>query len=199
MVFASPLFLFLFLPATLAAYFALPHRCRNAVLLVASLAFYTWGEARYVPLVLCSVAFNWWMGMRIADADDPSQRKRRLALAVAGNLAALALFKYANFAVANVDAIAPIFGVAPVTLATIPLPLGISFFTFHAISYVVDVYKRSAAFAISRCTSCSFRSLSPVRSSATATSRRRSSRATRTSRNSPTACAASSSGSARNC
>ena len=145
MVFASPLFLFLFLPATIAAYFALPHRCRNAVLIVASLAFYTWGEARYVPLVLCSVAFNWWMGMRIADADDPSQRKRRLAVAVAGNLAALAVFKYANFAVANVDAIAPIFGVAPVTLATIPLPLGISFFTFHAISYVVDVYKRTAS------------------------------------------------------
>jgi alginate O-acetyltransferase complex protein AlgI len=58
---------------------------------------------------------------------------------------ALAVFNYANFAVANVDAIAPIFGVAPVTLAAIPLPLGISFFTFHAISYVVDVYKRTAS------------------------------------------------------
>jgi alginate O-acetyltransferase complex protein AlgI len=145
MVFASPLFLFLFLPATIAAYFALPLRFRNAVLLVASLAFYTFGEARYVPLVLCSVAFNWWMGMRIADATHPSRRRRRLAAAVAGNLAALAVFKYANFAVANVDAIAPIFGVAPVTLAAIPLPLGISFFTFHAISYVVDVYKRTAS------------------------------------------------------
>jgi alginate O-acetyltransferase complex protein AlgI len=145
LVFASPLFLFLFLPATIAAYFALPLRFRNAVLLVASLAFYTWGEARYVPLVLCSVACNWWMGMRIADATHPSRRRRRLAAAVAGNLAALAVFNYANFAVANVDAIAPIFGVAPVTLAAIPLPLGISFFTFHAISYVVDVYKRTAS------------------------------------------------------
>jgi alginate O-acetyltransferase complex protein AlgI len=144
MVFASPLFLFLFLPATIAAYFALPQRFRNAVLLVASLAFYTWGEARYVPLVLGSVAFNWWMGMRIADAADPGRRQRRLALAITGNLAALIVFKYANFAVANIDAIAPVLGVAPLTLAAIPLPLGISFFTFHAISYVVDVHKQTA-------------------------------------------------------
>ena len=145
MVFASPLFLLLFLPATLAAYFALPARFRNAVLLVASVAFYAWGEARYVPLVLGSVAFNWWMGMRIAGAAEHTQRRRRLALAVAGNLAALGVFKYANFAVANIDAIAPVLGASPIALAAIPLPLGISFFTFHAISYVVDVYKRTAA------------------------------------------------------
>ena len=62
MVFASPIFLFLFLPATLAAYFLLPSRWRNCVLLVASLGFYAWGELRYVPLVLVSVAFNYVMG-----------------------------------------------------------------------------------------------------------------------------------------
>jgi alginate O-acetyltransferase complex protein AlgI len=144
MVFASPLFLFLFLPATLVAYFALPRSFRNVVLLAASLAFYTWGEACYVALVLSSVAFNGWMGLRIAEAADPRARRRRLTLAVAGNLAALAVFKYANFAVANVNAIAPVLGVGPLALAAIPLPLGISFFTFHAISYVVDVYKRNA-------------------------------------------------------
>jgi alginate O-acetyltransferase complex protein AlgI len=145
MVFASPLFLFLFLPATIVAYFVLPRRWRNGVLLVASLVFYAWGEARYVPLILASVAFNWSMGLSIAGATDPGARKRRLIAAVSGNLAALALFKYANFAVANVDAIAPVFGLAPVALAAIPLPLGISFFTFHAISYVVDVYKGTAS------------------------------------------------------
>lgn len=144
MVFASPLFLFAFLPATLAAYFALPRRFRNGVLLIASLAFYAWGEARYVPLILASVAFNWWMGLRIAEASASDARKRWLALAVTGNIATLALFKYANFAAANVDTLAPIFGIGPVSLAEIPLPLGISFFTFHAISYVVDVYKRNA-------------------------------------------------------
>ena len=144
MVFASPLFLFLFLPATIVAYFGLPSRWRNGVLLVASLVFYAFGEARYVPLILGSIAFNWAMGLAIAAAATPASRKRRLAVAVAGNLAVLAVFKYGNFAVANIDALAPVLGMTPVALAAIPLPLGISFFTFHAISYVVDVYKRTA-------------------------------------------------------
>jgi alginate O-acetyltransferase complex protein AlgI len=144
MVFASPIFLFLFLPLTLAAYFTLPRAWRNGVLLVASLAFYAWGEARYLPLIIGSVAFNWAMGRAISGAEDPARRKRRLAVAVAGNLSALALFKYANFAVANINTLAPILALTPVAAAAIPLPLGISFFTFHAISYVVDVYKRNA-------------------------------------------------------
>src|SRR4029453_4992658 len=144
MVFASPTFLFLFLPLTLAAYFALPRAWRNAVLLVASLAFYAWGEARYLPLIVGSVAFNWAMGRAISGSDDRARRKRWLAVAIAGNLGALALFKYANFAVANINTLAPILAIPPVAPAAIPLPLGISFFTFHAISYVVDVYKRNA-------------------------------------------------------
>ena len=144
MLFASPLFLFLFLPVTLAAYFVVPRRLRNGVLLVASLVFYAWGEAPYLLLVVGSVVFNYLVGGAIGRARDPSARKRWLALGVTGNLTALALFKYANFAVANVNAIAPVLAIAPLALAAIPLPLGISFFTFHAISYVVDVYKRNA-------------------------------------------------------
>jgi len=147
MVFSSPLFLLLFLPLTLAAYYAMPRPGRNGVLLVASLLFYAWGELRYVPLVLGSVLFNGWAGVRIGDAVDARVRKRWLVLAVAANLATLAVFKYANFAFENWAAVAPWLGMAPsaVAIAIIPLPLGISFFTFHAISYVVDVYKRNAA------------------------------------------------------
>jgi alginate O-acetyltransferase complex protein AlgI len=145
MVFASPLFLFLFLPVTLAVCFALPRAWRNGVLLFASVAFYAWGEAKYLALVLGSVAFNWWMGLHIARANQSAARKSRLAFAIIGNLGALATFKYANFAVANVNTIAPIFALGPIAFDTIPLPLGISFFTFHAISYVIDVYKRNAA------------------------------------------------------
>jgi len=147
-VFASPIFLFLFLPLTLAAYFAFPRAWRNGVLLVASLAFYAWGEARYLPLILGSVAFNWVMGRALGGATEARWRRCWLGLAIAGNLAALAVFKYANFAVANVNALAPVLAPAvafgPLAVAAIPLPLGISFFTFHAISYVVDVYKRNA-------------------------------------------------------
>ena len=144
MVFASPIFLFLFLPLTLAAYFAFPRAWRNGVLLVASLAFYAWGEAPYLALVLGSVAFNFAIGGAIGKSGDALARKRWLVLGVAGNLAALAIFKYANFAVANVNTLAPILAITPIALAAIPLPLGISFFTFHAISYVVDVYKGNA-------------------------------------------------------
>jgi len=143
-VFASPIFLFLFLPLALAAYFAVPRGWRNGVLLVASLVFYAWGEAPYIALVLGSVAFNYAIGGAIGRAEDATVRKRWLATGIAGNLTALAIFKYANFAVANINALAPILAVTPLAAAAIPLPLGISFFTFHAISYVVDVYKGNA-------------------------------------------------------
>lgn len=145
MVFASPIFLFLFLPATLLAYFAVPRGGRNAVLLVASLVFYAWGEAPYLALVLGSVAFNYALGAAIGRAPaGSSARKRWLAIAIVGNLAVLAVFKYSNFAVANINTLAPILAITPLAVASIPLPLGISFFTFHAISYVVDVYKGNA-------------------------------------------------------
>ena len=101
MVFSSPLFILLFLPLTLGAYYAVPRRARNGVLLVASLLFYAWGELRYVPLVLASVLFNGWAGVRIGDAAQRHARRRWLALAIGVNLAALAVFKYANFAFEN--------------------------------------------------------------------------------------------------
>ena len=144
MVFASPIFLFLFLPLTLAAYFAVPRGGRNSVLLAASLVFYAWGEAPYLALVIGSVLFNYAVGGAIGRSEDAPARKRWLALGVTGNLTALGIFKYANFTVANVNAIAPVLAMTPIALAAIPLPLGISFFTFHAISYVVDVYKGNA-------------------------------------------------------
>jgi alginate O-acetyltransferase complex protein AlgI len=147
MVFAAPVFLAFFLPATLAAYFAAPRAWRNAVLLAASLFFYAWGEAVYVPLIVGSALFNWAMGLAIDAASEPSARKRRLVVAVAANLALLAVFKYASFVAENLGPLFVAVGVSPPALAAIPLPLGISFFTFHAISYVVDVYKRSASAA----------------------------------------------------
>src|SRR5205809_1335193 len=129
MLFASPIFLFLFLPTALAAYFVVPRNWRNRVLLVASLAFYAWGEAPYLLLVVGSVVFNYAIGGAIARSRDPRVRKRWLAVGVTGNLTALAIFKYANFAVANVNTLAPVLAITPLAVASIPLPLGISFFT----------------------------------------------------------------------
>ncbi|MEO8738174.1 MAG: MBOAT family protein [Casimicrobiaceae bacterium] len=145
MVFASPIFLFLFLPLVLAAYFALPRRFGNAALLVASLVFYSWGEGAMVVLVLGSVAFNWVMGAKIGDTVDLSARRRALALAVGGNLALLAIFKYTNFFAANLNVVLEGLEWGTLALAAIPLPLGISFFTFHSISYLVDIYRRNAS------------------------------------------------------
>lgn len=144
MVFASPLFLFLFLPLTLLAYALVPRAGRNLLLLVASVLFYVWGEGWFLALVAASVLANWAFGLAIAAAEDPQIRRRWLAAAVVVNLGTLALFKYANFAVANLNALTTALSLAPLAVASIPLPLGISFFTFHAISYVVDVYKRNA-------------------------------------------------------
>jgi len=144
MVFASPIFLFLFLPLTLAAYFALPRRWGNAVLLAASVAFYVWGEGAMVTLVVASVVVNWIVGARIGGTTDARQRRRWLGLGVAANLLLLGVFKYANFVVANFNDVAPALGWGTLALATIPLPLGISFFSFHSISYLVDIHRRNA-------------------------------------------------------
>jgi alginate O-acetyltransferase complex protein AlgI len=142
MVFASPIFLFLFCRSSSL----LCSRSRGAaqrVLLVEARVL-RMGEAPYLVLVIGSVLFNYAIGAAIGRAQDPRMRKRWLAAGVVGNLAVLAVFKYANFAVGNVNALAPILAITPLAVASIPLPLGISFFTFHAISYVVDVYKRNA-------------------------------------------------------
>ena len=145
MVFASPVFLLLFLPLVLATYAIVPSGGRNAVLLAASLIFYMWGEGWFVGLVLASVLANWGFGMAIAGATAPDTRRRWLVIAVTLNVLALAVFKYANFAVANINVLASARHHGPLAWKAIPLPLGISFFTFHAISYVVDVYKRNAS------------------------------------------------------
>jgi alginate O-acetyltransferase complex protein AlgI len=142
MLFASPTFLFVFLPACLAAYFA----CRgmavkNAVLLGASWLFYAWGEPVYVLLLLAMSGFNYAAALAIDAQAEEARRRRVLAGAVAVNLAVLGVFKYAAFAVSSLDwALRPAGLSIPAPHLT--LPLGISFFTFHALSYLIDVERR---------------------------------------------------------
>src|SRR6266566_4725187 len=141
MVFCSRVFFFLFLPVVLAAYFLLPRSCRNALLLAASLFFYLWGEKTYIYVLLASVALNYVWGLWLDRVRDSRRAARMvLALAVAANLGLLIAFKYANFLVANVNGCLTSLRFPTIELAPVHLPLGISFFTFHALSYVVDVY-----------------------------------------------------------
>ncbi|HEY8155854.1 MAG TPA: MBOAT family protein [Myxococcota bacterium] len=139
MVFSSVIFLFCFLPLVLAAYWIAPRRARNTLLLVASLIFYAWGEVFYVGVMLASIAMNYLFGRWVDGARGGRGERQALAIAVAANLGLLGWFKYANFLVENANRLLSGQPGSPLELAPVHLPLGISFFTFHALSYLIDV------------------------------------------------------------
>lgn len=140
MVFSSIEFLFYFLPVTVALYFLAPRSLRNAVLLLASLFFYYWGGGQLILLLLGSIALNYVSGLLVA-----AGRKRiGLTLSIGGSLGLLCAFKYTNFLVEQINALREMNGGAPLVWVEIALPIGISFYTFQAISYVVDVARGEA-------------------------------------------------------
>jgi alginate O-acetyltransferase complex protein AlgI len=141
MSFASPLFLWYFMPAVLVAYWVLPAKARNWVLAVASLGFYAVGAGELVLLLLGCIALNYSAGLGIDSAWFKARPRLRSALlvgTVAADLSILVIWKYAGFGSAQLHRL---FGDVPVL--QILLPIGISFFTFHHLSYVVDVYRGS--------------------------------------------------------
>ncbi len=144
MLFSSPLFLFLFLPLVLAMYFLARGAGRNAVLLVASLGFYAWGEGRYVLVMAAIITVNYAAARRLEWLPSPARKRFLLGATIALNLIGLIAFKYTNFLVDNVDSMLGLFGSYQIHLGPVHLPLGISFFTFHAISYLVDIYRGQA-------------------------------------------------------
>ena len=150
MLFTEPTFLFLFLPLLLALYFAPLSREHgaygNSLLLVASVVFYAKGGGVFTWLMLGSIGFNYWVAIAVdrARARPDAHAQRWLALAVAANLVVLGIFKYANFFADNVNTLFLALRVQPLVVPRVLLPIGISFFSFHAISYVVDVYRRDA-------------------------------------------------------
>ncbi len=143
MVFSSVPFLFYFLPLFIPLYFLAPStRSRNAVLLAFSVVFYAWGEPWFVLVMLASIVFNWRAALSIEQA-GPKRRRWVTGAAVAANLLLLGVFKYADFVVTNLNQVLALFGKS-VPVPEIGLPLGISFFSFHSISYLVDVHRGSA-------------------------------------------------------
>ena len=143
MVFSNLTFVCLFLPIVLALYHGAPHSVRNLVLVVASMAFYVWGGRIAIVLVLVSIAVNFMLGRAIAAA-DAERRTRLIRWSVAGNLLVLIIFKYADFLADNANVVLAAFGDWKIPDPKLPLPLGISFITFHIISYLVDVYRGTA-------------------------------------------------------
>ena len=148
MLFTEPTFLFLFLPLLLLLYFIRGSREHaaygNWLLLAASVIFYAKGGGAFTWLMLGSIAFNYWMAIAVDRAHVTPSAARRLAVAVTVNLVVLGVFKYANFFADNVNALLATVHAQPIAVPRVLLPIGISFFTFHAISYVIDVSRRDA-------------------------------------------------------
>lgn len=138
MLFSSIEFLFYFLPAFLIVYYITPMRYKNLVLLVGSLVFYAWGEHFYVLLLLLSIAVNYTFGRLIGERQD--KKKMLLILALIYNFGLLVFFKYTNFLIENINVLLNLFH-AQIPKVSIAMPLGISFYTFQIVAYLVDVYR----------------------------------------------------------
>lgn len=142
MVFSSYLFIFYFLPPVVLIYFLAPKILKNLVLIIASLFFYTWGAPDFVLSLLLFCALDYCFGLAIQRTVSSSRAKQLLTISLLINISALAYFKYANFFIHEVNRAILAFGLSPIAWTKIALPIGISFFTFHKISYVVDIYRK---------------------------------------------------------
>jgi alginate O-acetyltransferase complex protein AlgI len=142
MLFTDPCFLFLLLPVILTVYYCTPRGGKNAVLLGASILFYALGEGVSTLVVLASILINFFIGAWIDSQNDQQMRKTALIVGVVINLAILGVFKYLGFVIGNLSYVVMHFGGHAIPPPKIHLPLGISFFTFHALSYIIDVFRK---------------------------------------------------------
>ena len=138
MVFSDSVFICVFLPIVLAGYYICPKRLRNSFLLLVSLVFYAWGEPKYVFLMMFSIAINYAFGL-LLDRNRKNVRlsKALLALSVVIDIGLLCVFKYTDFVITNLNRAFN----ADIGLVNLALPIGISFYTFQAMSYTIDVYR----------------------------------------------------------
>ena len=137
MLFSSITFLYCFLPCVLLVYFVVPDRMNNAVLLLASLFFYGWGEPKYLISMLASVTQSYAAALLVERFRGTKIAKAALAVSAAASLGLLAYCKYADFFIGNFNAVTGL----SVPLLKVALPVGISFYTFQILSYVIDVYR----------------------------------------------------------
>ena len=137
MLFSGIPFLYYFLPTVVLIYFLAPGKWRNGVLLLSSLLFYGWGEPKYILLMLVTIFVFFGAGLAMGRIQDRKRQKTVLSLAIAFGVLLLGIFKYLDFFLSNFGAITGL----PVKLLRLALPIGISFYTFQCMSYVIDVYR----------------------------------------------------------
>ena len=140
MLFSSIPFLFYFLPVVLAVYFAVPRKYKNIVLLISSLFFYAYGEPKYVFLLIFSSLMDYGISLVIDRNRGTAKARYALICSVVVNLLILGFFKYSDFIISNINALFK----TGIPLLHLPLPLGISFYTFQTMSYTIDVYRNDA-------------------------------------------------------
>ena len=139
MVFSSNVFLLYFLPLFLICYFVCPKRFRNYIILLFSIVFYAWGAPDFILWLLGSTIANFFLVKLMHKTEKKPLKKLYCGLAIAVSLGLLVYYKYANFLIDNLNALISVFGANPIRLAKVLLPIGISFFTFQKISYLMDV------------------------------------------------------------
>lgn len=144
MVFSSIFFLFYFLPVVLLLYFVSPVKCRNLLLLLVSLFFYSWGEGVYVLLMLFVVTINYFAALQIDKIKDSTVRKSVFLVGIVVNLLPLLYYKYSPFLYENLAWFGSLGANDNADIYALHLPLGISFFTFQAMSYLIDTYRRTS-------------------------------------------------------
>ena len=138
MVFSSIVFLYIFLPIMLLLYFIVPSKFKNAIMILASLVFFAWGEIRYIFIMLVLAVMDFICGKQITMYQDNKKKKILfLMINVVVNLGILFFFKYADFIITNINNLTGL----SIPLLNIPLPIGVSFNTFQSLSYVIDVYR----------------------------------------------------------
>jgi len=138
LIFSNIFFMFRFLPLVLLIYYAVPYKYKNGVITLASLIFYSWGEVKYFPIMIASTVVDFFSSQYIEKhRGDIKKMRRGLACSVMFNLGSLMFFKYTDFFISNIN---NFLGMS-IPLLRIPLPLGISFYTFQTMSYTIDVYR----------------------------------------------------------
>lgn len=142
MVFSSIVFLLYFLPLFFIVYYVADKRYKNIIILIFSILFYSWGAPKFIFVILGTTLIDFHLVKWMSSVDDKLKRRLLLTLSVSINLGLLVYFKYSNFFIENVNSALSVFGGGQITWTKLLLPIGISFYTFETITYVVDVYRK---------------------------------------------------------
>lgn len=142
MVFSSSIFLVYFLPVVVLLYLITPNKLKNIFLLISSILFYSWGAPKFIFVILATTTLDFYLVKMLSGSVNEKTRKIFLVLSLSLNLGLLFYFKYCNFFVENFNHLLGLFGVAEMGWVNVVLPIGISFYTFESLTYVIDVYRK---------------------------------------------------------